>query len=56
MKHHALPRFKERNHLVLHPLMKKGGVHAEQDVDHARMRERRKTRQQLRKTAWLGHD
>lgn len=53
MKHKNLPRFRERNHLVLHPLLHKGGVHQEEDVDMARMRERKREQLRLRKTNWL---
>ena len=42
MKLKKLPRFKERNLLVLHPLLHKGGVHQDADVDTARMRERKR--------------
>ena len=53
MKLKKLPRFKERNLLVLHPLLHKGGVHQQQDVDTARMRERKREQTRLRKTDWL---
>lgn len=53
MKLKKLPRFKERNLLVLHPLMHKGGVHQEQDVTIERMRERKREQVRLRKTDWL---
>lgn len=43
----------ERQILGLHPLLKKGGVHREDDVTAARQAERRQQRQQLRKTDWL---
>ncbi|MDE2421672.1 MAG: hypothetical protein KGO49_10910 [Gammaproteobacteria bacterium] len=46
-------RFKERNLLALHPLLHKGGVHQEEDVDMARMRERKREQLRLRKTNWL---
>lgn len=52
MKIKKMPEFRERNHVVLHPLLHKGGVHQKQDVDVARMRERRATKQQLRKQQW----
>ncbi len=45
----------DRKLLGLHPLLKKGGLHKADDVDSARQAERRKTRQALRKTAWLKH-
>jgi hypothetical protein len=53
MKLKKLPQFRERNHLALHPLLHKGGVHQEDDIDTARMRERRATRQKLKRTDWL---
>lgn len=53
MKHKKLPRFKERNHLVLHPLLHKGGVHQDEDVDTVRMRERKREQLRLRQTDWL---
>lgn len=53
MKRKKLPQFRERNHLALHPLLHKGGVHAEDDVEKARERERRAERKRLHKTDWL---
>jgi hypothetical protein len=53
MKLKKLPRFKERNLLVLHPLLHKGGVHQEEDVDTARIRERKREQLRLRRTDWL---
>lgn len=53
MKLKKLPRFKERNLLVLHPLLHKGGVHQQQDIDTARMRERKREQTRLRKTDWF---
>ncbi|GAC1374604.1 MAG: hypothetical protein NVS3B3_10550 [Aquirhabdus sp.] len=53
MKGKKLPRFKERNLLVLHPLLQKGGVHQEADIDTVRMRERKREQVRLRKTDWL---
>ncbi|XID75403.1 hypothetical protein ACF3NA_02340 [Alkanindiges sp. WGS2144] len=52
MKIKKMPLPRERNHLALHPLLHKGGVHQKQDIDVARMRERRATRQQLKKNLW----
>lgn len=52
MKLKKLPQFKQRNHIALHPLLHKSGVHQKQDVDVARMRERRATKQQLRQYQW----
>lgn len=42
----------ERKLLGLHPLLKKGGVHREDDPDARRTAERRSTRQHLRRTDW----
>lgn len=53
MKLKKLPRFKERNLLVLHPILHKGGVHQDEDVDTARMRERKREQLRLRQTDWL---
>ena len=53
MKLKKLPKFKERNLLVLHPLLHKGGVHQEEDVDTSRMRERKREQLRLRRTNWL---
>jgi hypothetical protein len=53
MKLKKLPKFKERNLLVLHPLLHKGGVHQEEDVDTARIRERKREQLRLRQTDWL---
>lgn len=52
MKVKKMPVFQERNHLALHPLLHKSGVHHKQDVDVARMRERRATKQRLKKNLW----
>lgn len=53
MKLKKLPRFKERNLLVLHPLLHKCDVHQAADVDTARMRERKREQMRLRQTNWL---
>lgn len=50
---HSRQPVKPRNYLALNPLLQKGGLHEKEDVDIARKRARRKTRQQLRKTDWL---
>ncbi len=47
------PQFRERNHLALHPLLHKSGVHDEDDVDIMRMRARKREQIRLRKTDWL---
>lgn len=52
MKLKKLPPLRERNHVALHPLLQKSGVHQKQDIDVARMRERRATRQRLQKNLW----
>lgn len=52
MKLKRLPRVKQRNHVALHPLLQKSGVHQKQDVDVARMRERKTTKQHLQKNLW----
>ncbi len=52
MKLKKPPKVKPRNHVALHPLMQKSGVHQKQDVDVARMRERRTTKQHLQKNLW----
>ncbi len=48
-----LPKVNARNHVVLHPLMHKGGVFNDEKVDVQRARERRQLRVSLRKTDWL---
>lgn len=52
MKLKKLPPLRERNHVALHPLLQKSGIHQKQDIDVARMRERRSTRQRLQKNLW----
>lgn len=54
MKVKKMPAFQERNHLALHPLLHKSGVHQKQNIDVARMRDRRTTKQQLKKNLWEG--
>lgn len=44
---------KPRNYLARNPLLKKGGIHAKDDVVSVRKQQRRKTKQQLRRTDWL---
>ncbi|MDO4426658.1 MAG: hypothetical protein Q4B88_00870 [Moraxella sp.] len=44
---------KPRNYLALNPLLQKGGLHDKDDVALARKKQRRQTRQDLRKTNWL---
>jgi hypothetical protein len=53
MKYKKLTRIKQRNLLALHPLLHKGGVHQEEDVDTARIRERKREQLRLRRTDWL---
>ncbi|MBU5617588.1 hypothetical protein KPY62_10900 [Psychrobacter sp. TAE2020] len=43
---------KPRNYLALDPLLKKGGIHEREDIDIARKKRRRETKQQLRRTDW----
>lgn len=52
MKVKKMPMFQERNYLALNPLLHKSGVHHKQDVDVARMRERRATKQRLKQNLW----
>ena len=52
MKLKKLPKVKQRNHVALHPLLQKSGVHHKQEIDVARMRERRSTKQCLQKNLW----
>lgn len=44
---------KPRNYLALNPLLQKGGLHEKDDVDIARKKQRRQTKQNLRKKDWL---
>lgn len=46
---------KPRNYLALNPLlqMQKGGLHEKDDVVIARKKQRRQTKQNLRKTDWF---
>jgi hypothetical protein len=41
-----------RNHVALNPLLHKSGVHHKDDIDVARMRERRTQKLKLKKTDW----
>ena len=41
-----------RNHVALNPLLHKSGVHHKDDIDVARMRERRAQKLKLKKTDW----
>lgn len=43
---------KPRNFLALNPLLKKSGIHDKEDIDSARKKHRRETKQQLRQTDW----
>ena len=47
---------KPRNYLALNPLLQKGGLHEKDDVDIARKKQRRQTKQDLRKKDWLNHE
>jgi hypothetical protein len=47
---------KPRNYLALNPLLQKGGLHEKDDVEIARKKQRRQTKQNLRKTDWLIND
>lgn len=44
---------KPRNYLALNPLLQKGGLHEKDDVVIARKKQRRQTKQNLRKTDWF---
>lgn len=44
---------KPRNYLALNPLLQKGGIHEKDDIDIARKKQRRQTKQNLRKKDWL---
>ena len=52
-KQNLLGAIKTRNYLALNTLLKKGGIHEEEDIDIVRKKRRRETKQQLRKTDWL---
>jgi hypothetical protein len=52
MKHKKRALFRERNHLALHPLLYKSGVHDDDNIDVVRMRERKRESQRLRQTDW----
>jgi|GEM_PF-1424510 len=56
MRNKDLPKFRERNHLALHPLMHKGGVHESETLQAVRRRERRVVSQYLRDQDWLHLD
>lgn len=47
---------KPRNYLALNPLLQKGGLHEKDDVDIARKKQRRQTKQSLRKKDWLSNN
>lgn len=47
---------KPRNYLALNPLLQKGGLHEKDDVVIARKKQRRQTKQNLRKTDWINGD
>ena len=49
----ALSTVKPRNYLALDPLLRKGGIHEEDNIDSARKKLRRETKQQLRQKDWL---
>ncbi len=54
---HAKPNLLHVQHpgrkiLALHPLLQKGGVHREDDIDQQRRRERKQTRDTLRRGQW----
>lgn len=53
MKLKTLPKIKVRNHVALSPLLKKGGVFETEKPKAVHRRERKQTKQQLRKTVWL---
>lgn len=47
---------KPRNYLALNPLMQKGGLHEKDNVAITYKRQRRQTKQTLRKTDWLNKE
>ncbi len=47
---------KPRNYLALNPLLQKGGLHEKDDVEIARKKQRRQTKQNLRKKDWLNEE
>lgn len=49
----SMDAVKPRNYLALNPLLRKGGIHEKEDIDIARKKRRRETKQQLRQTDWL---
>lgn len=51
----SIKPIKLKNYLALNPLLQKGGLHDKDDVSLARKKQRRQTRQDLRKTDWLNH-
>ena len=53
MKLKAMPKIKVRNPVVLSPLLQKGGVHEADQPKVAHKRERKASKQQLRKTDWF---
>ncbi|MDO4222444.1 MAG: hypothetical protein Q4D05_00225 [Acinetobacter sp.] len=53
MKLKTLPKIKVRNHVALSPLLKKGGVFASEQPKAQHRRERKQSKQQLRKSIWL---
>lgn len=44
---------KARNYLVLNPLLKKGGLHDKDDANSRRKKQRRQSKQSLKKADWL---
>lgn len=50
----SIKPIKLKNYLALNPLLQKGGLHDKDDVALARKKQRRQTRQDLRRTDWLG--
>lgn len=50
----SIKPIKPRNYLALNPLLQKGGLHDKDDVAIARKKQRRKCKQELKKTDWLG--
>lgn len=47
---------KPKNYLALNPLLQKGGLHDKDNVKLARKKQRRQSRQDLKKTNWLSQD
>lgn len=53
MKLKQMPSIKVRNPIALSPLLHKGGIHETEKPKAVHRRERKTSKQQLRKTNWL---